>query len=155
MIIDRATRVFFDVSSLIAAAGSPTGGSGFLLSVCSRRLLTGVVSQVVLLEADRNIQGKLGLAALQRYRTLLQTTPLLVAAVPVLTGAEPWLRIVNGKDAHVIAAALDAGATYLLTLDHGLADEVNRAGLSVRALIPGNFIRTILPDHKDFPALRS
>lgn len=89
MIIDRATRVFFDVSCLIAAAGSPTGGSGFLLSVCSRRLLTGVVSQVVLLEADRNIQGKLGLAALQRYRTLLQTTPLLVAAVPVLTGAEP------------------------------------------------------------------
>ncbi|MBI2942103.1 MAG: hypothetical protein HYY04_16860 [Chloroflexi bacterium] len=33
MTIDLTTILFFDASCLIAAAGSPTGGSGFLLSL--------------------------------------------------------------------------------------------------------------------------
>jgi len=44
MTIDQDTVVFFDASCLIAAAGSTSGGSGFLLSLCARGLLQGAVS---------------------------------------------------------------------------------------------------------------
>jgi hypothetical protein len=126
------------------AAGSLTGGSGFLLSLCARSLLRGAVSQVVLLEAERNIAAKLSSQVLNRYHQLLQTVPLVVAAVPPLSAQEPWLPMVNAKDAHVLAAALTINAGYLLTLDQRLVAEVRRfhpAGVafprsvSLRALI--------------------
>jgi hypothetical protein len=60
MTIDRNTLLFFDSTCLIAAAGSPSGGSGFLLSLCARGFLKTAVSQPVLLEAQRNIQENLG-----------------------------------------------------------------------------------------------
>ena len=56
MTVDHKTLLFFDASCLIAAAGSPAGGSSLLFSLCARRLLRGVVSQAVLLEAEGNIQ---------------------------------------------------------------------------------------------------
>jgi hypothetical protein len=49
--IDRHTLLFLDASPLIAAAGSPAGGPGFLLSLCARGYLKAAVSQPVLLEA--------------------------------------------------------------------------------------------------------
>jgi predicted nucleic acid-binding protein len=155
MSIDHTTLLFFDASCLIAAAGSPTGGSGFLLSLCARSLLRGAVSQVVLLEAERNIAAKLSLQALNRYHHLLQTMPLVVAALPPLSSQESWLQMVNAKDVHVLAAALAIDASYLLTLDQQLAVEVNQIGLSLHALTPADFIRLILPSHVDYPSLRS
>jgi hypothetical protein len=59
------TLLFFDASCLIVA-GSPTGGAGFLLLLCAHRLLRGTVSQVVLLEAERNIAAKLSPQMLNR-----------------------------------------------------------------------------------------
>ena len=149
--IDRSTLLFFDASCLIAAAGSPTGGSGFLLSLCARKFLRGVVSQAVLLEAERNVQAKLGEDALRQYHALLRLVPLRLVAVPQLSSEAPWRTIVNGKDAHVMTAALAAGAPFLLTLDKKLAEQVNQSGLLVQALSPGDFIRTILPTHTDYP----
>jgi hypothetical protein len=43
MTIDQTTPIFFDASCLIAAAGSPTGGSGFLLSLCEKGHLQAVI----------------------------------------------------------------------------------------------------------------
>jgi hypothetical protein len=67
MKINRNTLLFFDASCLIAAAGSPSGGSGFLLSLCGRGYLQAVVSQPVLIEAQRNIQNKIGADAVKRF----------------------------------------------------------------------------------------
>jgi predicted nucleic acid-binding protein len=154
MTIDQSTLLFFDASCLIAAAGSPLGGSGFLLSLCAHELLTGTVSQIVLLEAEHNIQTKLSTQVLGQYHDLLQMIPLSVAPVPSLAFEEPWAEIINPKDLHVIAAALAVGADYLLTLDQKLIAEVNHADLSLRALTPGDFIRTILPTHAEYPRIR-
>jgi len=60
MTIDRTTLLFFDASCLIAAAGSLSGGSGFLLALCQRGLLRGAISQPVLLETERNLLKKRG-----------------------------------------------------------------------------------------------
>ena len=129
MRIDRTTLLFFDASCLIAAAGSSTGGSAFLLSLCSRNLLRGAVSQAVLLEAERNIRAKLGSQALAAYHGLLQVVPLVLASVPRVPTRATWLQVVNGKDAHVVASALAVKAPFVLTLDRGLVEQVNQAGL--------------------------
>lgn len=154
MSIDENTLLFFDASCLIAAAGSPTGGSGFLLSLCGREFLGGTVSQLVLLEAEHNIQAKLGPQVLGQYHHLLQIIPLTVAPVPMPNPGEPWLKHVNAKDVHVIAAALAVGADYLLTLDQKLRAEVDAASLPLDALTPGDFIRNVLPTHEDYPHMR-
>lgn len=154
MTIDQNTLLFFDASCLIAAAGSSMGGSGFLLSLCARNFLRGIVSQVVLLEAEYNIQAKLGEKALAQYHNILQVIPLSVAPVPSLSRTESWSYLINPKDHHVMATVMATGAPHLLTLDQKLITEVNQAELSVQALTPGHFIRAILPTHKDYPRIR-
>ena len=151
MKIDRNTILFFDSSCLIAASGSPSGGSGFLLSLCARKILKGAISQPVLLEAQRNIQGKLGNSALNEFFKLLSMTPLILASLP---GAPELLRIgqlVNAKDAHVVAAAIEADTQFLLTLDKKLIEQVKGAGLELSALTPGDFIKSVLTLHTDYP----
>lgn len=151
MNIDRSAPIFFDASCLIAATGSPTGGSGFLLDLCARSLLQGIVTHVILLEAERNIEAKLTPEALGRYHALLRSIPFNVAPVPELAGDHPIRQAVTAKDVHVVAAATAVGAPYLVTLDRGLIGHVNGAGLGIHALTPGDFIKQILPHHVDSP----
>ena len=155
MIIDDSTLLFFDASCLIAAAGSPKGGSGFLLSLCARNLLRGAVSQAVLLEAERNIRAKLSLHALNAYHELLQVVPFTLASVPHVSTQAAWLQTINAKDVHVVASALVVDAPYLIPLDRALAKEIGRAELPLQALSPGGFIRTVLLHHVKYPSLRS
>ena len=146
MTINRTTQLFFDASCLIAAAGSPTGGSGFLLSLCGKGYLQAVISTYVLAEAARNIQGRMKSTAWTNYQVLLTSVPFIMASVP---NPLPLLPPVNAKDIHVIAAAVDCA--YLVTLDKGLVAEANQAILSFPAVLPGDFIKTVLPTHTDFP----
>ena len=50
------------------------------------------------------------------------------------------------KDAHVLAAALECGATYLITLDrrHLHNEAVESAGLPVTMITPGDFLTTVV-----------
>ena len=153
MTIDRDTLVFFDASCLIAAAGSPSGGSGFLLSLCERSLLRGAISQPVLLEADRNVREKMGLDALERYGRLVAVTPLVLTPLPPRRVVSGYEGLVGQKDAHVLAAAIAAGAPFLLTLDKRLETAVNQADLPIRADSPGDFIKAELTRHDDYPSL--
>ena len=148
MTIDRTTLLFFDASCLIAAAGSPTGGSGFLLALCAKGYLQAAASAYVLTEATRNIQARMKLAAWANYQTLLLAVPFLIAPVPTPL---PTLPPVNPKDVHVVAAAASVATAYLLTLDKGLLGEVKLARLAFPALTPGDFIKTVLPTHVEFP----
>ncbi|OGD07653.1 hypothetical protein A2899_02825 [Candidatus Amesbacteria bacterium RIFCSPLOWO2_01_FULL_49_25] len=150
MSIDRDTLLFFDSSCLVAAAGSPTGGSGFLLSVCARGYLKAVVSQPVLLEAQKNIQSKLGDKEIKRLYNLISIVPFSLAPLPNREEFARLEKLVNKKDVHVVAAALEIHAPFLLTLDKGFALEVNKANLDVQAFSPGEFIKSALPNHADY-----
>ena len=121
-----------------------------------RHLLCGASSQVVLLEAERNIRVKLPGHVLDAYHNLLQHVPLQIAPVPTACRPKPhWLSIVNAKDVHVVAAALAVKAPYVLTLDKRLVTQINGTALPTQALSPGDFIRTQLPSHVNYPTLRS
>ena len=67
--------------------GLSQGGSGFLLSLCARGQSARRRLPTVLLEAERNIQAKLGKQALRSYHRLLLKAPLIVA--PVLPNHAP------------------------------------------------------------------
>ena len=153
MSIDRLTRLFFDASCLIAAAGSPNGGSGFLLSVCARGFLKAVVSQPVLLEAERNIMEKLP-RAVARYQELLISGVFEVVPVPDTLQRRVYRGLINEKDEHVLAAAVGTRAPFLITLDQPLIAEVARASLSLQACTPGTFITQNLVLHSDYPRMR-
>ncbi len=152
--IDRTTRVFFDASCLIAAAGSSTGGSAFVLSLCTRRLLQGIVSHPVLVEAHRNIAGKLPAQAQQRFVRLVEEAALTVVPLSARDLRPDHRAAVGDKDSHVLAAAGIAGAEFVLTLDKELRERINHAGVAHLALTPGEFITQILPQHVDFFRLR-
>lgn len=154
MTIDDTTLLFFDASCLIAASGSPSGGSGFLLSLCAQGLLQAAVSQPVLLEAEHNIPAKLGPVALGTYHRLVVLTPMIIVSLPGKAEQRQYRQIVGEKDEHVVAAAMAAEAPFLLTLDRGLEKRVNEAELPIRALSPGAFITTVLIHHVAYPSIR-
>ncbi len=150
MQIYRNTILFFDASCLIAAAGSPTGGSGFLLTLCAKGLIKAAVSQHVLLEAQRNIQSKLGAKATNHFYNFISIVPFSLATLPGENKLKRLEKIVNKKDVHVLAASLEIHAPFLLALDKGFITEVNQANLGIQALMPGEFIKIILPKHIDY-----
>jgi predicted nucleic acid-binding protein len=153
MTLSRDTRLFFDASCLIAAAGSPTGGSAFLLSVCEAGFLQACTSPSVLVEAERNIRTKLPPAALVAYHLRIAATPLVLLS----TASRDMVRQhdpIFGKDAHVVASALAAHVPHLLTLDRPLIQKVTQAAVAIRALTPGDFIQIELPGHPDFSSIR-
>ena len=154
MSVDRTTLVFFDASCIVAASGSPIGGSGFVLSLCRRRLLRGAASFPVLEEAARNITSNFEPAVLTRYRRLLRETPIVIVSTIDQTATSFWGAYVGVKDAHVTAAAEAIGATYLLTLDKRLAAGVQRSGRAIEALPPGELINAHLIHHPDREQLR-
>jgi hypothetical protein len=125
-----------------------------VLSLCSRGLLRAAVSQPVLLEAETNIRRKLAERALDRHFNQLANTPMIIAPVPPLPFRRQHWSHVNPKDDHVIAAAVEIGATYLLTLDRGFAIEVNIGATTILATTPGDFIVGELRLHPDLESLR-
>src|SRR4051794_16307629 len=155
MTINEKSLLFFDSSCLIAAAGSPTGGSSLLLASCARGFLKGAVSHAVLSEAEGNILSNLQPPALSRYRQEILAIPLTVAPIPSTPERKTAAPITGEKDAHVLASALHVGAEYLITLDKQLANRIREAQLSVAALSPGEVITTRLPMHPAYRSIRA
>src|SRR5581483_8283682 len=102
MTLTRDSLLFFDASCLIAAAASPSGGSGFLLSVCQAGFLKACSSASVLLEAERNIAAKLPAAALATYHLQIAAAPLVLVSTPSRRSIHQH-GPVFGEDAHVVA----------------------------------------------------
>jgi predicted nucleic acid-binding protein len=154
MAISHQALLFFDASCLIAASGSPAGGSAFILAQCRRGGIRAAVSTPVCDEAERNVRAKLPVEATVRYLALLRMPELQVIPEPTVGELARVRGLVEMKDEHVLAAALTVGAEYLITLDKGLEEAIARAGVAIIALAPGEFIRLVLTQHPDYPAMR-
>lgn len=141
-------KLFIDACVFIAAAGSPEGGSSFILELCKRGRFHAVCTRLVLMEAERNIHRKLGEEALLRfYQNLVELNPL-IEAPPTPEEIASCESIVGRKDAHVLAAALKSGAAILLTLDrrHFMTEKVHDAELELKIVVPGEFLRGLVED---------
>jgi predicted nucleic acid-binding protein len=79
--------------------------------------------------------------------------------LPVPSGErlETYTSLIDAKDLHVLAAAVEGESDFLLTLDrrHILAavERVKEAGLPIQILTPGDFIRRIYPWHEAYASL--
>ncbi len=68
-------RVFLDTSALLAGLASPQGAAHLILALAEADLLTLVVSEEVLVEAERNLAAKLP-EALPYYWQWREACPL-------------------------------------------------------------------------------
>lgn len=65
-------KVFLDANVFFAAAGSPKGGSAFVLELAKKKKFAVVTVTHVLAEAEKNIKQKLGKTALlAHYQNIL------------------------------------------------------------------------------------
>jgi predicted nucleic acid-binding protein len=137
--------VFLDASVLLAAAGSPTGGSAEAMRILRRHnVYRGVVSTLVLLEARRNLTRKFPPEAETRLITLLAgLRPMIVQSHAPATRLRLPSAIAE-KDRHIVEACVASGASICLTLNrrHLLMDELRAWGLQRRLLFvrPAEFI---------------
>ena len=134
-------RVFLDTSALLAGLVSSTGASNLILALAEAGLLTLVVSEQVLVEAERNLEEKLP-KAIPEYRRFLTTCPLEKVPDPSPVDVAGTGGIIHPKDASILVAARNAQVDYLVTLNrkHFLNDpEVARkSGLRIGA--PDDFL---------------
>ena len=139
-------RLFIDASVWIAAAGSSSGGSGRLLSLCMAGYASAVCSRLVLREAERNIRTKLPSDSLLSFFQTIGKLKLALVNPPSESEVMRMSQIIDPRDAHVLASALAARVDALLTLDrkHFFTQALLQAGLPFKIMTPGDFIRTML-----------
>ncbi len=138
----QAPHLFLDASVLIAAAGSRTGGSALILELCRHRKAKAKTSHLVLLEAERNIRAKLGPDVLLRFYQEIVSIDIELVETPTPHEIAAQRRIIDPKDAHVLAAAVKGDVAFLLTLDrkHFISPKVIQAGLPFQIMTPGDFL---------------
>ncbi len=134
-------RVFLDTSALLAGLASPTGASNVILSLGEAGLITLLICEQVLVEAERNLYAKLPVA-LHAYRRFLSVCPHVLVAMPTPEQVREAAAIIHPKDAPILAAAMLAQVDYLVTLNrkHFLDDPAvaHKSGLVMGS--PGDFL---------------
>jgi len=139
-------RLFLDANVWIAAAGSPTGASAMLLTLCQEERAEAAVTRLVLLEAEKNVRTKFGDAALVRFYRLISAPGLQIVPVPSNQEMAVYANIIHAKDTHVLAGAHKAKANALITLNrqHFWKPSVRQAQLPFEVLTPGEYLRRLL-----------
>jgi len=136
--------VFLDTSVWIAAVLSDRGASRFVLERALMNEFLVVSSPDVYEEAVRNIAKKYPhfLEEFTHMFTLIHPT-LVQPHKPTLLRAAT---IIHPDDAPILAAAMDSGATIVLTLDrkHFLLPEHIEKESGIAVMLPGVFVQEFL-----------
>ena len=157
MKITRDTTLFFDASVLVAGAHSADGGSSLLLDACKLAGFTAQVTSLVVLEASHVVERDLPRRSVARFYNYLAEVEWEVLPVPPEETLQEYAPMIDRKDLHVLAAAVEGKSEFLLTLDRkhilAAADAVEKADLPIRILTPGDFIRQYYPLHQVYASL--
>lgn len=113
--LSKLNKVFIDSSVLIAAAISPKGSARDLIMKAFREEVKLVISDLVIEETQRNLANKVpkALPALQLFLETLN--PEVVSPVKALVLKVS--KVIEAKDAPIIAGAISAKADYLVSFD--------------------------------------
>ena len=157
--IDRHTTLFFDASVLVAGAHSRGGGSALLLEACKLGGFTAQASYLVLLEALTTVKRDFPKRSLVRLTDYLAAIDWELLPVPSREEMDEYTALIDPKDLHVLAAAVEGKSQFLLTLDRrhvlAAADAVQSASIPLVILRPGDFIQQYYPLHTEFSSLPS
>lgn len=138
----KLAKVFIDSSVLIAAAISPTGSARDLIMQAIRNETSVIVSDLVIEETQRNLTEKAPKAfpALQLFLETLN--PEVVS--PTKSLVRRVSRVVEVKDAPIVAGAVTAKAHYLVSFDrkHLLNQkQVIEEGFKIKVVTPDELIK--------------
>lgn len=137
-------RVFLDASCLVAAAGSPSGGSSHILVSCASSPIQIISSESALAEAERAVQLKMNDTAYQRLQALKAQGLFGVVTAQGVSVHLDGIEQVNEKDRHIVLSAYSGGCIHLVTLDRPLMDEVINATLPLYPWTPDSFIKHVM-----------
>ena len=107
-------RLFFDTSIYIAALLSPEGAAGALIRLVEAGAVEMVVSEEVLVEADRVIAAKFP-ELIQESRSLWKSLSPQIALNPSANQVKIFQQKLRKGDAAILAAASGAGVSAFVT----------------------------------------
>ena len=107
-------RVFFDTSVYIAALISPKGAAGELVRLSEAGVIRMVVSEEVIIEADRVLAGKFP-DLIQESRKLWKSLAPAIAPDPTAGQMKPFLEKLHKSDAAILCAAHLAKSSVFVT----------------------------------------
>lgn len=136
-------RAFLDANVLFAGVLSATGASRELFLRAISNEVTVILSEDVIAEARRNPEKKAPQIA-QLMSSWLEVIPYELVTISSQE-AEAAAEYTTAKDAVVVAAAVGAGAEYLVTLDRvhllNVPQVAERSGLKI--VLPGTLVQLL------------
>lgn len=137
------TQVFLDANVYVAGFVSETGASAFVLELAQRGKIHLLANRWVLRETERNLRLKANPKILKSFRRFIRQTKIYPLDPPSEASLEKYEPFIHPKDVSVLAAALEAKADFLLTLDrrHFLTAQVLSLPGKTKILTPGEFVR--------------
>lgn len=109
-------KIFFDASVLFSAIYSPTGGSAQVCELIKSGDIKGYISKTVIDELQSNIK-KLSRKTAVLPENFIIENKFIVRSEISEREIKPYNKMVDTKDAHVLAGAVLCRCDYLLTLD--------------------------------------
>jgi predicted nucleic acid-binding protein len=139
-------RVFFDSNVILSALFSDRGAPRRILDILAARLppLHPLVGAYNLLEIERNL-GKRLPGAWPTARNLIDRLGFEIVPLSAASAVAEWTPRVVAKDAPVIASAVAAKASVLVTGDKKHLLGLNDVRLEFRILLPVDFLDDFLP----------
>jgi predicted nucleic acid-binding protein len=107
-------RIFFDTSAYIAALNSPKGAAEEFINLAEAGALRIVVSQKVIIEADRVLAIKFPELIQENLRFWKNLTPE-IAPTPTINQAKPFLQMLPEADGFILCAAHLARVSMFVT----------------------------------------
>ena len=136
-------RVFLDASVIIAALLSPGGGSFYVISSLKNEYAF-VINEYVFEEVNRVLETKFHYSDLKNYfLMLLGSSGVSILSNPPRQSLNRLKGILSEEDRPILLGAVDAGCSFLLTLDDEFFNPpvVSFAQRhKLRILKPGDFI---------------
>ncbi len=132
-------RVYIDTDVLIAACASRGGASHIIVKLAELTLVTGLISEAVRLEAERNLLKKLP-QALPAYRALVRAAKLHEVPLPSASELAHYRGQGDPKDLVHLVAACKADCAFLVT--HNTRHYSPASG-SPEVLTPGELVHRI------------
>lgn len=136
------SRIFLDSSVLIAASASNVGASHAVIVMAEIGLIKAIVSEQVIEECERNLQKKLP-QSLETFRLIISKISPEILPQPSFNEFKQWINIIEAKDAPILAAAITAKVTRLLTLNtKDFTPNVSNLS-NLRLQTPGQFVQEV------------
>lgn len=134
--------VFIDTSVILSACISKIGASALILGYCRKNKIKGYISKYVLSEIKRNAVQKLDESGKQRLNFYILQSNIDIVDNQTNGEIQICQKVINSKDAPILAAAIKNKADYLITYNTKdfLLPIVKDFARPLTILTPHNFI---------------